>query len=143
MLTAKDIATVRASFAQVSPIKDAAADLFYDRLFEIAPQLRPMFPPDLADQKRKLMAMIAAAVGGLDDLETLIPQVKALGARHASYGVTVSHYAIVGDTLMWTLESGLGEAFTSDVRSAWAKVYGILAGTMQIGASDLANMRAA
>jgi nitric oxide dioxygenase len=143
MLTARDIATVRASFAKVLPIKETAADLFYARLFEIAPQLRPMFPSNLADQKRKLMAMIAAAVGGLDDLETLIPQVKALGARHAGYGVTVSHYAVVGDALMWTLERGLGAAFTADVRSAWAKVYGILAVTMQIGACDNANMRAA
>jgi hemoglobin-like flavoprotein len=143
MLTATDIGAVRASFAKILPIKDRAADLFYDRLFEIAPQLRQMFPSNLTEQKRKLMAMIAAAVGGLDDLDALIPQVKALGARHAGYGVTVNQYAIVGDALMWTLERGLGEAFTPDVRSAWAKVYGILAGTMQIGASDRANMRAA
>jgi hemoglobin-like flavoprotein len=125
------------------PIKDVAADLFYNRLFEIAPQLRRMFPPDLREQKIKLMAMLAAAVGGLDDLNALVPKVKALGARHADYGVTVNHYAIVGDALMWTLDRGLGEAFTSDVRSAWAKVYGVLAGTMQVGASEADNMRAA
>jgi len=143
MLTANDIALVRASFAKVLPIKDVAADLFYNRLFEIAPQLRRMFPPDLREQKIKLMAMLAAAVGGLDDLNALVPKVKALGARHADYGVTVNHYAIVGDALMWTLDRGLGEAFTSDVRSAWAKVYGVLAGTMQVGASEADNMRAA
>ena len=113
MLTANDIALVRASFAKVLPIKDAAADLFYNRLFEIAPQLRPMFPADLKAQKTKLMAMIAAAVGGLHDLKTLVPHVKALGARHAGYGVTVAHYAIVGEALMWTLERGLGDAFTA------------------------------
>ena len=143
MLTANDIVLVRASFAKVLPIKGAAADLFYGRLFEIAPQLRPMFPKDLAEQKTKLMAMIAAAVGGLHDLATLVPHVKALGARHANYGVTVAHYAIVAEALMWTLERGLGEAFTPQVRSAWAKVYGVLAGTMQAGASEAATMRAA
>jgi hemoglobin-like flavoprotein len=135
MLTANDIALVRASFAKVLPIKDAAADIFYDRLFEIAPQLRAMFPTDLKNQKAKLMAMLAAAIGGLHDLKTLVPHAKALGARHAGYGVTVAHYGIVADALMWALERGLGDAFTPDVRSAWAKVYGVLAGTMQAGAA--------
>jgi hemoglobin-like flavoprotein len=142
MLTAKDIALVRTSFAMVLPIKAAAADLFYGRLFEIAPQLRSMFPKDLKEQKAKLMAMIGAAVGGLHDLNTLVPHVKALGARHAGYGVTVAHYAIVGDALMWTLERGLADAFTPEVRSAWAKVYAMLAGTMQAGATE-ADARAA
>jgi hemoglobin-like flavoprotein len=142
MLTANDIALVRASFSKVLPIKATAADLFYGRLFEIAPQLRPMFPTDLKEQKTKLMAMIAAAVGGLHDLHTLVPHVKALGARHASYGVTVAHYAIVADALMWTLERGLGDAFTPEVRSAWAKVYGVLAGTMQTGAVEADNRAA-
>ena len=90
MLTATEVALVRASFAKVLPIKDTAADLFYDRLFELAPQLRPMFPKNLKEQKAKLMAMIAAAVGGLHDLNKLVPHVKALGARHAGYGVTVA-----------------------------------------------------
>jgi hemoglobin-like flavoprotein len=143
MLSANDIALVRASFAKVLPIKDTAADLFYNRLFEIAPQLRGMFPIDLRDQKIKLMAMLAAAVGGLHDLQTLVPHVKALGARHAGYGVTVAHYGIVGEALMWTLERGLGEAFTPEVRSAWAKVYGVLAGTMQSGAIEATDTRAA
>jgi hemoglobin-like flavoprotein len=143
MLTANDIVLVRASFAKVLPIKAVAADLFYNRLFEIAPQLRPLFPQDLNEQKVKLMSMIAAAVGGLHDLKTLVPHVKALGARHAGYGVTVAHYGIVADALMWTLERGLGDAFTAEVRSAWAKVYGVLAGTMQVGAAEAAGMRAA
>ena len=143
MLSANDIALVRTSFAKVLPIKDAAADLFYSRLFDIAPQLRGMFPTDMRDQKTKLMAMLAAAVGGLHDLQTLVPHVKALGARHSDYGVTVAHYGIVGDALMWTLERGLGDAFTSEVRSAWAKVYGVLAGTMQSGAIEATGTRAA
>jgi hemoglobin-like flavoprotein len=142
MLTANDVALVRASFAMVAPIQGTAADLFYDRLFAIAPQLRPLFPADLTEQKRKLMVMISAAVGGLGDLATLVPAVKALGARHAGYGVTTAHYAIVGEALLWTLERGLGDKFTPDVKSAWTKVYGVLAATMQSGAPGAATLQA-
>jgi hemoglobin-like flavoprotein len=139
MLTTNDIALVRASFAKVVPIKDTAADLFYGRLFEIAPALRPMFPADLKEQKVKLMAMIAAAVGGLDNLDALVPPVKALGARHADYGVNAAHYGTVAEALLWTLERGLGDGFTPDVRAAWIKVYTVLAETMQAGATEAAR----
>ena len=107
MFTAKDIILVQASFARVVPMQDAAADLFYSRLFAVGPELRELFPSDLRDQKRKLMQMIATAVGGLNNLDKIIPAVKALGARHSGYGVTAAHYAIVGETLLWTLERGL------------------------------------
>ena len=143
MLTAEDVALVRASFAQIAPIRERVADLFYERLFEIAPGLRPMFPTNLAEQKRKLMAMIATAVGGLSDLDRLVPQVKALGARHANYGVTTAHYSIVGEVLTWTLARGLGDGFTANTRAAWTKVYGVLAGTMQAGAAEAAELCAA
>jgi hemoglobin-like flavoprotein len=143
MLTASDIALVRTSFTKVRPIQTIAADLFYDRLFAIAPQLRSLFPAELTQQKQKLMAMIAAAVGGLDRLDTLVGTVKALGARHSNYGVTTEHYAIVGEALIWTLERGLGAAFTPDVRTAWTNVYGILAATMQAGAAEAAELQVA
>jgi nitric oxide dioxygenase len=143
MLTANDIMLVRASFARVVPIKNAAADLFYDRLFEVAPQLRRMFPADLRQQKQKLMAMLATAVGGLTDLEALVPKVKALGARHVGYGARAADYNVVGEALLWTLERGLGEAFTPEVRAAWTNVYGVLAATMQAGAAELPEMQAA
>jgi hemoglobin-like flavoprotein len=142
MLTSTDIALVRDSFARVAQIKDAAADLFYDRLFTIAPRLRALFPADLTEQKRKLMAMLATAVSKLDDLTTLVPAVKTLGARHAGYGTTAEHYTVVADALIWTLAQGLGEAFTADVKAAWIKVYGVLAKTMQDGAAE-AKMQAA
>jgi hemoglobin-like flavoprotein len=139
MLSNDEIALVRGSFAKVVPIKDAAADLFYSRLFEIAPQVRAMFPSDLTEQKQKLMAMIAAAVGGLDDLGALAPAVKALGARHAGYGTKPEHYHPVGEALLWTLDKGLGDGFTPDVEAAWTKVYGVLAATMQAGATEAAK----
>jgi len=143
MLTPTDVALVRASFARVATIQDAAADLFYDRLFVIAPRLRKLFPAELSQQKKKLMQMIAAAVGGLNDLDKLVPAVKALGARHGGYGVTAADYAVVGEALLWTLAQGLGEAFTPEVRSAWAKVYDVIATTMQAGAAEAAELRAA
>jgi hemoglobin-like flavoprotein len=143
MLLASHIMLVRTSFARVLPIREAAADLFYDRLFEIAPQVRGLFPADLREQKRKLMAMLAMAVGGLNDLETVIPKVKTLGARHVAYGATAAHYEIVGEALLWTLERGLGEAFTPEVRSAWTNVYRVLATTMQAGAAEVGEMQAA
>jgi nitric oxide dioxygenase len=141
--TAKDLTLVRDSFDRVVPIAGVAADLFYDRLFYLAPSLRRMFPTDMRDQKRKLMVMIATAVQGLHDLNTLVPQVKALGARHGGYGVEPEHYEIVGKALLWTLESGLGNAFTPEVRQAWTRVYALLAATMQDGARDAVTMRAA
>ena len=143
MLSPEDIMLVRASFAQVAPIRIKAADLFYRRLFEIAPELRRLFPADLHEQKQKLMAMIGTAVGALHDLDALVPKVKALGMRHVAYGAEPVHYEVVGEVLLWTLERGLGSAFTPQVRAAWAKVYGVLSTTMQAGANEVATMQAA
>jgi hemoglobin-like flavoprotein len=141
--TEKDLSLVIKTFDQVVPIAGLAADLFYDRLFEIAPGLRSMFPQDMRDQKRKLFVMLATAVQGLHDLDRLVPQVKALGARHVGYGVRPEHYAIVGQALIWTLERGLGKAFTPQVEWAWIRVYSLLATVMQQGATEVASMQAA
>jgi hemoglobin-like flavoprotein len=127
---------VQSSFAKVAPIAAQAADLFYNRLFEIDASLRPMFPEDMKEQKIKLMQMLTAAVKGLDNLETLVPVVRQLGARHIGYGVKTEHYATVASALLWTLERGLGEAFTPETKEAWVVVYGILAATMQEGAAS-------
>jgi hemoglobin-like flavoprotein len=140
---ASDIALVRKTFDLVVPIAGVAADLFYERLFYMAPSLRGMFPTDMRDQKRKLMVMIATAVHGLTDLDTLAPQLMALGARHASYGVKDQHYKAVGEALIWTLERGLADAFTADVERAWVRVYLLIAATMQAGADEVRTMQAA
>jgi hemoglobin-like flavoprotein len=129
-MTPQQIELVQTSFEKVVPIAGTAADLFYDRLFEIAPEVRPMFPADLGEQKKKLIAMLATAVTNLHRLETILPAVRALGERHKGYGVTVAHYAPVGAALLWTLEKGLGDAFTPDVKAAWTDTYTALAGVM-------------
>lgn len=135
-MTPNQIKLVQTSFAQVAPIAATAADLFYGRLFEIAPQVRAMFPDDLSEQKKKLMAMLGTAVAGLSRLETLMPAVQALGRRHAGYGVKARHYASVGSALLWTLEKGLGEAFTPEVKDAWATTYIVLSTTMMNAANE-------
>lgn len=129
-MTPNQVTLVQTSFAKVAPIAGVAADLFYDRLFEIAPDVRRMFPDDLAEQKKKLMAMLGTAVAGLTRPEALLPAVRALGQRHAGYGVKAGHFAPVGAALIWTLEQGLGEAFTPEVKAAWVEVYGVLSQTM-------------
>jgi len=141
--TAADIALVRRTFGLVVPIAGVAADMFYERLFYMAPSLRRMFPEDMRDQKRKLMMMLAAAVNGLETLDALAPQLMALGARHAGYGVKDAHYKAVGEALIWTLERGLADAFTPDVERAWVRVYLLVAATMQAGADEVRSMQAA
>ncbi|MCC7253633.1 globin family protein [Hyphomicrobium sp.] len=134
-MTPDQIALVRTSFDKVRPISEEAARLVYARLFEIAPEVRPLFKGDMAEQGRKLIATLAVVVNGIDDLPTLKPAVERLGRRHVSYGVTSQHFGPVGAALIWTLEQGLGADFTPEVRAAWLDAYGILAAVMQEAAS--------
>jgi hemoglobin-like flavoprotein len=136
-MTPHQIKLVQTSFAQVAPIAATAADLFYGRLFEIAPGVRSMFPDDLSGQKKKLMAMLGTVVAGLSHIDTLLPAVRALGRRHAGYGVTAEQYAPVGAALLWTLEKGLAAAFTAEVEEAWSAAYFMLAGAMIDAAQEL------
>ncbi len=129
-MTPQQIQLVQQSFAKVSPIADQAAVMFYDRLFEIAPQVKAMFPSDMAEQRRKLMATLAIVVNGLSDLPTILPAASALATRHVAYGAKPEHYPVVGSALLWTLEKGLGDGWTADVADAWTAAYGTLSGFM-------------
>lgn len=130
-MTPEQITLVQTSFGKVVPIREQATSLFYGRLFELDPSLKPLFKGDMKQQGVKLMAMIATAVASLRALEGIIPAVQALAKRHVGYGVQPSHYATVGAALLWTLEQGLGADFTPEVKDAWAACYGLLSGTMQ------------
>ena len=136
-MTPQQIALVRSSFAELSPIADSAAKLFYSRLFELDPSLRPLFRNSLDAQGSKLMNMIAGAVCLLDQPEKLMPVVRNLGRRHTGYGVEGRHYETVGSALLWTLEKGLGAAFTPEVENAWIAVYGVLADNMKMAANEM------
>jgi hemoglobin-like flavoprotein len=129
-MTPDQVQLVQQSFAKVAPISETAAVLFYDRLFEVAPKVRSMFPTDLTEQRRKLMATLAVVVGGLGSLESVLPAASALAKRHVSYGAKAEHYPVVGAALLWTLEKGLGDGWTPDVAEAWTAAYGTLSGFM-------------
>ncbi|MGI9384114.1 MAG: globin family protein [Methyloligellaceae bacterium] len=134
-ITEAQKALVQETFAQVAPIADHAAELFYDRLFQIDPDLRIMFKTDMAEQRRKLMDALELAVTGLDTPDLLVPVIQELGRRHKGYGVSDTDYDSVGAALLWTLEQGLGARYTDEVRDAWTAVYGLLSGVMKKGAA--------
>ncbi len=125
---------VKDSWAKVLPIKETAAELFYGRLFETYPEVKPYFKGDMNEQGRKLMAMLNTAVSGLDNIDGLIEPLKQSGKAHKGYGVKAEDYNKVGEAFLWTLEKGLGEAFTQDVKEAWTVVYTTVAGVMIEGA---------
>ena len=136
-MTPEQIRLIQESFVKVGAIKEQAADMFYNRLFEMDPSLRSMFPEDLSEQKKKLMATIAMVVAGLNELEKVVPAAEALGRSHVGYGVERKHYDTVGAALLWTLEQGLGDAWNEDLMAAWTIAYGVLAGVM-LDAADKA-----
>ncbi len=136
-MEAKTIELVQGTFKKVVPIADKAAEIFYAKLFELDPKLKPLFKGDMKEQGAKLMSMIGTAVNGLTNLEAIVPAVQNLGRNHVGYGVKDSHYDTVGTALIYTLETGLGDAFTPDVKDAWVEVYTVLATTMKDAASEV------
>ena len=129
-MTPEQVTLVQESFAKVAPIADQAAIMFYDRLFELAPEVKTMFPADMTEQRRKLMATLAFAVNGLANLQSVLPAASALAKRHIAYGVKPEHYPVVGAALLWTLKKGLDDAWTAEAAEAWAAAYGALSSLM-------------
>ncbi|MEM9079277.1 MAG: globin family protein [Verrucomicrobiota bacterium] len=120
------------SWEKVVPISETAAELFYGKLFELDPEIKPLFSnSDMKEQGKKLMTMIGVAVKGLDTLGELVPAVQKLGERHVGYGVKAEHYDTVGAALLDTLEKGLGDAFTPETKEAWTITYTTLATVMK------------
>ena len=131
---------VKESWRQVAPIADAAAEMFYQRLFEIDPATRKLFHASrMAEQRRKVVQALTLAVEGLDDLDTLLPAIRDLGRRHHGYGVNDKHYESVGVALLWTLQQGLGAAWTPAVASAWSEIYLLLSDAMRQAAREAAS----
>lgn len=137
-MTPQEIALVKSTWQKVLPIRDTAAELFYTKLLALDPALKPLFKTGMKEQGQKLMAMISTAVNGLDRLDSIVPAVQDLGRRHVSYGVKDADYDTVGGALLWTLEQGLGDAFTPQVKEAWVKAYTLLSSTMKQAASKMA-----
>jgi hemoglobin-like flavoprotein len=133
-MTPAQQALVQASFAKVLPIADTAATLFYEDLFRRDPSLRALFKEDMTEQRQKLMVTISTAVASLGDWGSIAPAVAALGERHAAYGVKTEHYDTVGRALITALQTGLGDAFTPEVKEAWLVCYAAVAAEMIAGA---------
>jgi hemoglobin-like flavoprotein len=136
-MTPDQVTLVQESFKKVVPIAGKAADLFYERLFTIAPEVRSLFPTDLSEQKKKLMQVLATAVTNLHQVEKILPAVEELGRRHVAYGVTEKHFEPVGAALLWTLEQGLGPDFSPPVKAAWTETYITVAGVMTKAAATV------
>lgn len=134
-MTPQQIDILKSSWAKVVPIKDTAAELFYGKLFELDPAVKPLFKGDMKEQGRKLMAAINTVVNGVDNLGPMVPILQDMGKRHVAYGVTDAHYDTVGAALIWTLGQGLGEAFTPDVKEVWVGAYTTIAGVMKEAAA--------
>ena len=135
-MTPRQIELVQASFAKVAPIAEIAADLFYARLFELDPELKPMFKGDMKRQGMMLMSMLSTAVRGLKNPDALVPVVKGLGRRHVAYGVQDQHFTTVGHALIDTLAKGLGADFTAETREAWLSAYSLLSTVMKSGMAE-------
>jgi nitric oxide dioxygenase len=125
-MTPDQIKAIQDSFARIAPISEEAAALFYQRLFDLAPSVKPLFRGDMKGQGRKLMATLAVVVNGLRNLEPILPAASALAKRHVTYGVKADHYAPVGEALLWTLERGLGAQWTTELAAAWTAAYSML-----------------
>ena len=137
-MTPEEIKLVKDSWALVLPISDKAAELFYGKLFELDPEVKKMFKGDMTEQGKKLMAILNTAVNALDKLDTIVPALQNMGAKHVEYGVKNKDYDTVGEALIWTLDTGLGDAFTADTKNAWLKVYTLVADTMKEAADKVA-----
>ena len=137
-MTPEQIELVQTTWAKVEPSAEKVAELFYGRLFEIAPEVKPLFKGDMKEQGKKLMQMLAIAVNGLTSLNRIVPAVQEMGVRHTGYGVEESHYDSVGAALLWTLEQGLGDEFTEEVKEAWTVTYVTLATVMKEAAAEAA-----
>jgi nitric oxide dioxygenase len=122
-VTPDQIKAIQDSFAKVAPISEQAAAMFYGRLFEVAPAVKPLFKSNIKEQGRKLMATLTVVVNGLSNLEAILPAASALAKRHVDYGVKATDYAPVGAALLWTLEQGLGELWTPQLAAAWTAAY--------------------
>lgn len=130
MFTDREIEVVRETWAKASADPDAAATLFYGKLFEAAPGVKPLFTADMKEQGRKLMQMIGIAVNNMENIEQIVPALIELGERHDKYGAEDDHYPVVGEVLIDTLRTALGDEFTDEADLAWARTYAAVASVM-------------
>lgn len=138
-MTPHQISLVQKTWALAEPLGDTVTTLFYGRLFELDPSLRSLFKKDMNDQGRSLRVMLSMVITGLTQMDRLAPALAASGRRHVAYGINDSQYDTVGEALYWTLEQGLRDHFTAEVREAWKQTYEFMAGAMKQAAQEVAS----
>lgn len=137
-MTERQIVLVKNSWAYVVINAQEAGELFYGRLFHVAPSVKSMFKHDQKEQARKLMNMVTLIVTKLNKLDDIMNEVKLLAQRHGRYGAKPEHYQVVGECLLWTLEQGLGEKWNEELMEAWTAVYLKLSSAMIKGQLEVA-----
>jgi hemoglobin-like flavoprotein len=143
-MTPEQARLITTSWNSVASIADNAIEQFYNRLFEIDPSARALFrATDMPEQRRKVIEALSLALQSLDDLAAPTPTLEELGRRHQRYGVAAAHYDSVGQALLWTLEQGLGAAWTPAVAAAWTELFGQLSSVMKRAAYESPQPRAA
>jgi nitric oxide dioxygenase len=131
MLTKKEIALIKKSWSSVKKIDPVAiGDIFYGKLFYDNPELRKMFPQDIAELNKKISDMLDIIITRLEKLDELKGEIMAMAKRHVDYGVRPEHYNMVGKALLLTLQKTLGKDWTDELRDAWVNCYAVLSGTM-------------
>jgi hemoglobin-like flavoprotein len=142
-MTGEQKVLLRQSFEKLVPLPKRFGLLFYQRLFELDPELRRLFRGDLDRQASMLAEALALGVLQLIDEEKISGHIRQLGARHHRYGVLDGHYDTFGQALLWTFEQRLGAEFTPTVRDAWLEAWEQLAEAMRAAARQAASPRAA
>ena len=130
-LTAEQIKCIRNSWRRILPIKEKFAELFYARLFELDPKIKPLFRGRLDFQGEKIMTTLNVVVNSIEDIKSVEAMLQAMGNRHIIYGVQAAHYETVGAALLYVLEQSLGDYFTDEVEDAWVTAYSLIASTMK------------
>ena len=135
-----NIDALEASFDRVAPRGDELVDVFYGRLFAVAPAVRPLFAgTDLKRQKGMLLAALVLVRKSLRDLEAITPRLRDLGARHIRYGALPEHYLLVGQVLIASMAEIAGDEWTGEYELAWAEAYAVVSGAMLEGAASVAS----
>jgi len=136
-MNAEEIKSIRKSFQLIAGKEQIVTLLFYNRLFQSSPNLRDMFPGEMADQAKKLADVLKVLDASLDNLETLRPALRGLGSRHQhQYGVFEEHYAAFCQTLVNTLQETGGTRFDEEMKNAWNTMLRHVSAEMRFGATE-------
>ncbi len=133
-----DIDSLETSFDAIASRGDELMDVFYARLFTVAPAVKPLFAgTDLKRQKGMLLAALVLLRRSLRDLDSVAPKLRDLGARHVRYGALPEHYPVVGEVLIGSMAQVAGDAWTPEYEKAWTEAFGIVASVMIDGANSV------